>query len=253
MLAGSANELASHLEGVEGWLLPGEAWALYRAVVAAAEQVDSPIVVELGSWKGRSTIALASGLSQGHGIVYAVDPHMGDDGDKPVTGQGETFSEFQSNIDQAGVADRVRPLRSTSHEARTGFADRSVHLLFVDASHRYQDVLRDIDDWTPTLHEQAVAAFNDPFGDGVSRALSERVLTRRSPYRRPHIVDNTLFSRYLPSVPWRLKDDLALWRMQAAIILERRWLQVRPKVPKRLTHALKFLRGLFVGPSTSDS
>jgi hypothetical protein len=251
MLIGSVNELASRLEGVEGWLLPGEAWALYRAVVATAGQVDSPTVVELGSWKGRSTIALASALSKGQGIVYAVDPHMGDDGDR-LTDQGETFSEFQSNIDRAGVADRVRPMRSTSHEARIGFSDRSVHLLFVDASHRYKDVLQDIDDWTPKLHDQAVAAFNDPFGDGVARALRERVLTRRSPYRRPHIVDNTLFSRYVPSVPWRLKDDLALWRMRAALVLERRWLQFRPKVPKRLARALKFLRRFFVGPSTSD-
>jgi MMP 1-O-methyltransferase len=252
MLVRSANELASRLEGVEGWLLPGEAWALYRAVVGTVEQVDSPTVVELGSWKGRSTIALASGLSQGHGIVYAVDPHLGDDGDK-ATEQGETFSEFQSNVDRAGVADRVRPLRTTSRMARIGFSDRSVHLLFVDASHRYKDVLQDIDDWTPKLHDQAVAAFNDPFGDGVSRALRERVLTHRSPYRRPHIVDNTLFSRYSPTVPWRPKDDLALWRMRVAIILGRRWLQVRPKVPKRLAHALKFLRRLFVGASTSAS
>jgi hypothetical protein len=252
MLVGSPNELAARLEGVEGWLLLGEAWALYRAVFATAEEVDSPTVVELGSWKGRSTIALASGLSQGHGVVYAVDPHMGDDGDKLVGNQGETFLEFQANINRADVADRVRPLRSTSHKARIGFSDRSVHVLFVDASHRYKDVLQDIDDWTPTLRDHAVAAFNDPFGDGVSRALLERVLTRHSSYRGPHIVDNTLFSRYLPIAPWRLKDDVALWRIRVAIVLERRWLRIRPKVPKRLAHTMRFMRRIFVGGGASE-
>jgi predicted O-methyltransferase YrrM len=235
----SPKELGSRLAAVEGWLRLREAWALHQSAVETSRRVESPVAVELGSWKGRSTIALASGLSPG--VLYAIDPHA-----RLTENKEETFSEFLANIDRAGVTDRVRPLRTTSHEARAAFLEGAVHLLFVDASHLYKDVLQDIDDWTPALCEDAVVAFNDPFDDGVAKALRERVLYRKSPYRRFRLVENTLFTKFLPVAPWELGDDLAMWRVRAAIALERQWLLVRPKLPERLVHNLKFLRRLFV-------
>ena len=54
------RELAEALEPVDGWLGSREAWALYRAARDAPG--DAPVAVEIGSWMGRSTIALALGF-----------------------------------------------------------------------------------------------------------------------------------------------------------------------------------------------
>jgi len=72
------------------------------------------VIVEIGSWKGRSTIVLAAGARAGAGgPVYAVDPHQG----LPQRGGEPTFAAFQANIAAAGVADLVRPLQQCSAES----------------------------------------------------------------------------------------------------------------------------------------
>ncbi len=166
-----------------------------------ARQFEPPdrqlTVVELGSWKGRSTIALAMGLkARGHGIVFAIDPHAGGKEHLEVDPQADTFAAFLENIRAARVVDYVTPLRTTSNRARPSFAERSVDLLFVDGSHRYDDVVRDISDWTTALKEGAIVGFNDPLYPDVYRALAETALAFGSPFRILQHVDNTLFVRY---------------------------------------------------------
>ena len=46
---------------VEGWMLPSELGFLYQTALAMPQNAR---VVELGSWKGRSTVALCEGLSE---------------------------------------------------------------------------------------------------------------------------------------------------------------------------------------------
>src|SRR5437879_1474439 len=84
-------ELQSLLEGVEGWLYFEEAWALYEAVRNLP--VDAATVVEIGSRKGRSTIALAAAVKKrGSGKVFAIDPHTGEK-DRTGTGPIQTLNE----------------------------------------------------------------------------------------------------------------------------------------------------------------
>jgi hypothetical protein len=41
---------------------------------------------------------------------------------------------------------------------------------------------------------------------GVAAALRERVLTRRSAFRSPRLVQDTLLVEYQPDAPWRSTD-----------------------------------------------
>jgi len=52
-------------------------------------------VIEIGSWKGGSTVVIASGLKSGK--VYAIDPHRGTSAHKSNLIE-DKFVEFMNNL-----------------------------------------------------------------------------------------------------------------------------------------------------------
>jgi glycosyltransferase involved in cell wall biosynthesis len=188
------REVKRLVDGVPGWLGAREAWRLHETAYRHARRNPDLTAVEIGSWKGRSTTAIASGLERaGAGLLYAVDPHERSRL-HTLTGEAATYPALRANLRRAGVDGRVRCVRSTSADARADFAERSVGLLFVDGSHEYEDVARDLDEWFPCLSEGATAAFHDAIGyPGVARLLSGRVLRAGSGFDHPRLVQNTLF------------------------------------------------------------
>jgi len=230
-LATLRAQLQSALADVEGWLYLGEAWALHETARNIAPTSHDVTVVEIGSWKGRSTIALALGLkARGSGKLFAIDPHTGAHG-STKTGPVVTAEEFQRNIAGARVDSLVRLLVTTSHAARTQFAPKSVDVLFVDGSHRYEDVVEDIADWETALKDDSAIAFNDPSAPGVYRALRERVLKSRTPYRRPVLIENTIFFEFRRSWSWARSDALGLMRLRAVLRFRFWAARLRPYMP----------------------
>jgi hypothetical protein len=158
------------LDGIEGWLGLREARALHDAAFRHGCATPALAVVEIGSWKGRSAIAIASGHERA------------------------TYEALCLNVAGAGLEPYVRPLRTGSTEARARFGAQSVGMLFVDGSHRYEDVVADIESWLPLLSDGATVAFHDAAGiPDVARALRARVLSDRSGFDRPRFVQSTLF------------------------------------------------------------
>lgn len=189
------RELGEALAGVEGWFEDDEAWALHEVVRNHPSSSPSgPTVVEIGSWHGRSTIVIARALqARGGGLVYAIDPHAGT-AIHAAEGVADTYEAFLANVRAAGVAEHVRPIRAVSRVARSQFPARSVDVLLVDGAHRYDDVIRDIDDWTSALANVATVAFHDARAEeSVRRALDDRVLIAGSPFMNPRAIDETLF------------------------------------------------------------
>src|SRR5262245_54249429 len=93
------------LDGVEGWLTLAQAQRLHDAAAAVA---PTGRIVEIGSFRGRSTIALALGAAEGVEVV-AIDPHAGNDrGPREIEGfEAEAASDneaFHANLARAGVA-----------------------------------------------------------------------------------------------------------------------------------------------------
>jgi predicted O-methyltransferase YrrM len=217
-LSDERASLLAALDGVEGWLGTREGWAL-RQAVATVPGSGAVRVVEIGSWKGRSTIALACGAAArpAGGIVHAIDPHHGGVAHR-ITGEPDSYDAFLANLERAGVRDGVDPIRATSYEARPSVADDSVDVLFVDGSHRYEDVLGDLDAWRPALRIGARVAVHDAVEyPGVAAGLRERVLTRRSAFRSPRLVEGTLLVAYRPDAPWRTTDSARVIAMRARL------------------------------------
>jgi predicted O-methyltransferase YrrM len=178
MLDQSAIETAVGLAGhVDGWLTPREAGLLYSLAQSCPQDLA---IVELGSFRGRSTICLAAGSKAGNGPpVYAIDPHC--DG---------TREEFLRNLEEAGVDDVVRPVVSTSEEANSDW-HRSIGLLFIDANHEYEEVKKDYLLWSPFVAEGAVIALHDSTAK-LSYRLSGYVGPRR--VVREFILGSSMYS-----------------------------------------------------------
>jgi len=125
---------------IEGWTSQKELDFLHNT----ASEMET--IVEIGSWKGRSTKALLSGTN---GIVYAVDHFLGSKGEEEQhkEAKGDTiYNQFISNV---GSYPNLRVLRMLSEEAVKQFKDNSVDMVFIDGEHTYETVKKDIELWLP--------------------------------------------------------------------------------------------------------
>jgi Methyltransferase domain len=164
---------------VEGWLTDAQA-ARLRARATAAEGT----IVEIGSFRGRSTIVLALAAPAGTDLV-AIDPHAGSDrGPQEYgadAGRGDAdYDAFHANLVAAGVGDRVRHVRRASADA-LGDVDGTLSLLYVDGAHRFAPARDDIVRWGARVAPRGAMLVHDAFSSiGVTAALLVECVARDS-------------------------------------------------------------------------
>jgi predicted O-methyltransferase YrrM len=218
-----AAELArQQAAAIEGWLSDAQGRALFDA---AASSTGAGVIVEIGSWKGRSTTWLAAGARLAGQRVYAVDPHRGSREDPGA----DTLNEFLGNLARNGLADVVEPLVMSSEEAAASMT-RPIEVLFIDGDHSYQGVRRDAELWLPRLmdggkvlfHDVATAAYSgprrivrrmvchNPRFDGVAR-VGSMIVARRTARRSAR---SALWSRTAASLLYLYDIKQALRRMR---------------------------------------
>jgi predicted O-methyltransferase YrrM len=157
---------------VEGWLTQDQARMLFDAAAACP---PGGRIVEIGSFRGRSTIVLAAGAPVGVEVV-AIDPHAGTDrGPDEIDGFGDEASEdhvrFEINLTAAGVRDRVTHIREFSDRAHQ-HVDGGIDVLFIDGAHRYAPARADIRDWGARVTAGGTMLIHDAFSSvGVTRAI----------------------------------------------------------------------------------
>ena len=173
-----------HAGTLEGWLTPEQGWQLFDA---ARNLGPGATVVEIGSFRGRSTTVLA--LSAPDDVeVVAIDPHGGGDRGPgeiaPDAALGDADHEaFTDNLASAGVSHRVRHVRKLSADA-LGDVAGDVSLLFVDGAHRFGPARDDIVQWGDRVRDEGTMLVHDAFSSvGVTLALlSTTAVSRRWRY-----------------------------------------------------------------------
>jgi predicted O-methyltransferase YrrM len=164
--------VVERVRDVEGWLTVGQAAALHDAATRCPE---GGRIVEIGSFRGRSTIVLASAAPASAEIV-AIDPHAGNDrGPQEIAGYADDAAadhdRFLANLAAAGVSDRVRHVREFSSAAH-GFVDGPVDVLYIDGAHRYGPALADIRSWGARVRDGGTLLIHDSFCSiGVTAAI----------------------------------------------------------------------------------
>lgn len=150
------------IDPIQGWLTIYEGTVLYNL----AQTVEEFPIVEIGSWKGRSSACLGLGSIRGHGVfIYCVDPFNGGDervgdtyaGFSVVNG---TYSEWCSNMDRLGLSEHCIPVVKTSKEAAPNFGS-PIGLLFIDGNHTHQGIQEDYDLWSPKILPGGYLAIHD--------------------------------------------------------------------------------------------
>ncbi len=180
----SFDEAWQAVTDVEGWMTEGQGRALYQAGAACPAEGR---IVEIGSFRGRSTIVL--GLSAAPGVeIVAVDPHAGNDrGPREFDGFEQEASDdharFTANLVTAGVSDRVTHVRQFSDRAHK-MVGGEIDLLYIDGAHRYRSARADIRDWGARVRPGGRMLIHDSFSSiGVTLAiLRELLLSKRFRY-----------------------------------------------------------------------
>lgn len=160
----------AELEAIEGWLLVEEG---RRLAFLAAIVPPELAIVELGSWKGKSSAWLATGSRSGRGAkVYAVDTFAGSP-ETPLEPGQSTLPAYELNLTRLGLRDLVTPIVSTSAAAAKSWR-LPIGLLFIDALHAYDSVLEDYTLWHPFIPPGGWIAFHDYSSwEGPTRVVEE--------------------------------------------------------------------------------
>lgn len=213
----SFDEVFRSIADVEGWMTRAQAVRLWdRASVLR----PGDRIVEIGSFRGRSAIVLASAAADGVEVI-TIDPHGGNDrGPQQLEGfeaQGESdHRAYLANLARAGVADRVRHVRLPSQGA-LGQVEGTVDLLYIDGAHRYVPALADIEGWGDRVADGGTLLIHDSFSSmGVTLALVRALFAgssfryvgragsmaeyRRVPLRGSERLTNLV--RQLAELPW---------------------------------------------------
>jgi predicted O-methyltransferase YrrM len=109
-------------------------------------------VLELGSWYGRSTIAIASVARS----VDAVDPHR-----FGPPGREDTLAPFVANLERYGVRERVTVHAGFSGDVVPTLPPEAYDLVFIDADHSEPAVREDLRLVVPHVRPGGVIAFHD--------------------------------------------------------------------------------------------
>lgn len=133
--------------------LEGEKWFDYEGVYkdAVLRAKDGARFVELGAWKGHSSVFMAVEIiNSGKRITFDTIDNWS---------QGETRDEFIKNIEP--VSGWVYVITAVSWEAAKFYEDRSIDFLFIDAAHDKDSKVKDIKAWLPKIKHGGVMAGHD--------------------------------------------------------------------------------------------
>lgn len=161
---------------VPGFL--GENEARFLGLLAACIPAQGAIV-EIGSFKGRSTVMLAKVASHyGLGPVISIDPHT----HILSTGRNDdphpsTYDEFLASLRGAGVEQHVEIHRALSTEVSHGW-NRAIRFLWIDGDHSYEGAKEDFDGFQSFVNPLGVIALHDALNNfpGPIRVFVEEML-----------------------------------------------------------------------------
>lgn len=172
---------------LQGW--GSDAPLLHQAV----EKVKPSLVIEVGTWKGKSAVTIAGWLKALNvpSVIICVDTWLGSTEHivdpakshfaadlKLKNGYPQLYYTFLNNIVCSGHQDMIIPFPNTSENAAVVFAQLGIKadLIYVDASHEHDAALRDFRAYWPLVSEREALICDDFLAwPGVTSALGQFV------------------------------------------------------------------------------
>jgi MMP 1-O-methyltransferase len=199
------TEIKSFIDSVKGFLWEDEGILLYNL---AKNCKGDGVIVEIGSFKGKSTTWLGNGSKEGNNVkIYAIDPHTGSSEHQKEGQKFWTFDVFKENIKKAGVEDIITPLVMFSEEAEKDFKE-PIEVLFIDGAHEYEYVKLDFELWEPKVINGGYIAMHDTDDSWTGpQRIAKDLMYKSGKFRHIRIVDsitcgkkvgsNTFFDKFM--------------------------------------------------------
>jgi glycosyltransferase involved in cell wall biosynthesis/predicted O-methyltransferase YrrM len=178
--------MEDEFDALMGRLEGGISLAEARALRRLAAGVGHGSIVEVGSYRGKSAIALARGVRDAARVppvsVYCIEPH------RPFTGYygGEFGAADRARFYQAmldsGTSEDVALVGLSSDEVAGSWRE-PVALAFIDGDHHYDGVRRDFGCWDPHLVTGGLVAFDDALDPACGPAALIREILAEGRYR----------------------------------------------------------------------
>jgi len=188
---------------IDGWLTIDEAIALYE--LSRGLPHERPLAVEIGSWQGKSSICLASGLAgKVQPKLCCIDPFDASGDQQSASTYDARAQEvggglrgvFEANLRAAGLQQVVDVRQGMSHDQASHWRE-PIDLLFLDGDHSYEAVKQDFVDWAPKIRPGGYLALHDVVHhehDGPRRVVEELVRTDPQ-WVEPRYVDSMFVAR----------------------------------------------------------
>lgn len=161
-----------YISSIEGYLIQGQEYFLLKK---AYDLPNDAKIVEIGSFKGKSTACLALGCLGSKKRITAIDTFKGNDSDFYNFKSGKKYSKgflsiFKKNLTKKNLLKYVDIIQGNSLEVAKDWSGQ-IDMLFIDASHEYKDVIKDFKNFFPFVKKGGLIMFHDvvPEFSGVMR------------------------------------------------------------------------------------
>lgn len=204
---------------IDGFLTESQAIELFDLAMSIK---DNSVIVEIGSWQGKSSVILAKGIqNKKNAKLFCIDPFDAS-GDKvsealayhpylqkittnyPQRVKYPLLERFNRNMRINHVEKLITILHGFSQDFSRSFSER-IDLLFIDGNHDYAAVKRDFEEWSEklkrggllVLHDVEFDPFKSPLGNedqtGPGRVAQELIVNSKD-WCNITMVDNMLIT-----------------------------------------------------------
>lgn len=149
--------------------------------------VEQPLIIEVGTWKGHSAIAMAFELYKRNlnGRIVCVDTFLGSPEHYVeeeyrslydlVDGIPDLRQRFVKNVRYTGALPYIWPFVISSAQAASYFIQNNVlaDIIYIDAGHEYESVKLDIELYWSVLKPGGSMILDDYKWEGVKKAVDE--------------------------------------------------------------------------------
>lgn len=170
-------DIKETVKDIHGWLSSREIITLFEI----AKHCKNGVIVEIGSWKGKSTICLSKGSKMGNKIpIYAIDPHTGSEEHQKKYGKVNTYDDFLENIKKANCDDLIIPIKKRSDDVIKDW-NKKICFLFIDGAHDFNSVKMDFENFNKYLIKDGIVAFHDyTVWGGVTKYVDENLMKSKN-------------------------------------------------------------------------
>lgn len=172
-------DIVDSIRNIPGYLSDGQDATLFNL---AKTIPNDGVIIEIGSFKGKSTSCLASACANTNRVVYAIDPFQ----TKPSEEYSEdiwtySINDIKDNLNKLGLIEYVKLVQGYSQEVGVNWSTKC-DMLFIDGAHTYEGCLSDFNLFFKWLKPNGIFALHDvaegsPW-DGVLRVWREEAVPR---------------------------------------------------------------------------